>query len=361
MAREPGSQIGPYTIHSLLGAGGMGEVYRARDTRLNRDVAVKFLHADADARRFQTEARAVAALNHPNIVSIFDVADGYLVTELVDGNPLRKLKPTQREAIDYAAQIADGLAAAHSAGITHRDLKPDNVMVTREGRVKILDFGLARQAQTGAEDATRTLGGMVMGTVAYMSPEQARGQGADARSDIFSFGTTLYEMLAAKQPFTGDSAAQTMAAVIEKDPPPLPETVPQGLKGIVLRCLEKEPSRRFQSSSDLAYALRALSGASVPVQALPPLRRIPWLSIGLALGLAGTLAFFLLRPKPVAIAISDLPRTPIPIEEPSPGDPAFSPDGKSILTRPWWAKRGRSFCANWILPIRSNSPRERKM
>ncbi len=332
MAREPGTQIGPYVIHSLLGVGGMGEVYRARDGRLNRDVALKFLHADADARRFQTEARAVAALNHPNIVSIFDVADGYLVTELVDGNPLRKLKPTQREAIDYAAQIADGLAAAHTAGITHRDLKPDNVMVTREGRVKILDFGLARQVQTGTDDATRTLGGMVMGTVAYMSPEQARGQAADARSDIFSFGTTLYEMLAGKQPFTGDSAAQTMAAVIEKDPPPLPDTVPQGLKGIVLRCLEKEPSRRFQSASDLAYALRAMSGSSTSVQTPVPVKRaIPWLSAALAIALAGTLAFFLLRPAPVAVAISDLPRTPIPIEEPSPGDPAFSPDGKSIL------------------------------
>ena len=332
MARESGSQFGPYVIHSLLGAGGMGEVYRARDGRLNRDVALKFLHADADARRFQTEARAVAALNHPNIVSIFDVADGYLVTELVDGNPLRKLKPTQREAIDYAAQIADGLAAAHSAGITHRDLKPDNVMVTREGRVKILDFGLARQAQSGTDDATRTLGGMVMGTVAYMSPEQARGQAADARSDIFSFGTTLYEMLAAKQPFTGESAAQTMAAVIEKDPPPLPETVPQGLKGIVLRCLEKEPARRFQSASDLAYALRAISGSSTSVQTPVPVKRaIPWLSTVLALALAGTLAFFLLRSAPVAVAISDLPRTPIPIEEPSPDDPAFSPDGKSIL------------------------------
>ena len=332
MARESGSQFGPYVIHSLLGAGGMGEVYRARDGRLNRDVALKFLHADADARRFQTEARAVAALNHPNIVSIFDVADGYLVTELVDGNPLRKLKPTQREAIDYAAQIADGLAAAHSAGITHRDLKPDNVMVTREGRVKILDFGLARQAQSGTDDATRTLGGMVMGTVAYMSPEQARGQAADARSDIFSFGTTLYEMLAAKQPFTGESAAQTMAAVIEKDPPPLPETVPHGLKGIVLRCLEKEPARRFQSASDLAYALRAMSGSSTLVQPPIPVKQaIPWLSAALALALAATIAFALLRPAPVAIAISDLPRTPIPIEEPSPDDAAFSPDGKSIL------------------------------
>ncbi|MBY0504789.1 MAG: serine/threonine-protein kinase [Bryobacteraceae bacterium] len=205
-------------------------------------------------------------------------------------------------------------------------------MVTREGRVKILDFGLARQAQTTADDATRTLGGMVMGTVAYMSPEQARGQAADARSDIFSFGSTLYEMLAAKQPFTGDSAAQTMAAVIEKDPPPLPDTVSQGLKGIVLRCLEKEPSRRFQSASDLAYALRALSGSSTSVQpSLPVKRTFPWLTAALAVALAGTLAFFLLRPSPVAIAISDLPRTPIPIEEPSPGEPAFSPDGKSIL------------------------------
>jgi len=213
----------------------MGEVYRARDQRLNRDVAIKFLNAEADPQRFQREARSVATLNHPNIVAIFDVGEDYIVRELVDGSPLRKLKPTLREAVNYAAQIAEGLASAHTAGITHRDLKPENVMVTREGRVKILDFGLARQVENSdADGATRTLGGMVMGTVAYMSPGQARALPADPRSDIFSFGATLYEMLSGQQAFTGERAVQTMTAVIERDPPPLPESIPQGVKGIDL-------------------------------------------------------------------------------------------------------------------------------
>lgn len=343
MARESGSQFGPYVIHSLLGAGGMGEVYRARDSRLNRDVALKFVHPGADVRRFQSEARAIAALNHPNIVSIFDVADDYLVTELVDGSSLRTLRPTQREAIDYAAQIADGLAAAHAAGITHRDLKPDNVMVTRDGRVKILDFGLARQTEATGSDATLTQGGIVMGTVAYMSPEQARARPADARSDIFSLGSTVYELLSGRQPFTGDSIAQTMAAVIEKDPPPLPETVPQGLKGIVQRCMEKEPARRFQSAADLAYALRALSSSGTIIgsavggrTSVPSRREFPWLSAALGVALAGTLGYFLLRSATAPIALSELPRSPIPIEEAKPGsglggESAFSPDGKSIL------------------------------
>ena len=267
MVRDIGSQFGPYIIQSLLGAGGMGEVYRARDPRLNRDVALKFLHPGADAQRFQREAKIVAALNHPNIVAIYDVGDDYIVTELIEGKSLRNLKRSLRESIDCAAQIAEGLAAAHTAGVTHRDLKPDNIMVTREGRAKILDFGLAQQSATaplGASDSTKTAAGTVMGTAGYMSPEQVRAQPVDARSDIFSFGATLYELLSGKQPFASETFVQTMSAVLEKNPPMLPDTVPHGLRAIIERCLEKEPARRFQSAADLAYSLRALSGASVP-------------------------------------------------------------------------------------------------
>ncbi|MFN7937991.1 MAG: protein kinase [Bryobacteraceae bacterium] len=337
MSRSPGSQFGPYVLHSLLGAGGMGEVYRARDSRLDRDVAIKFLHPGADSLRFQREAKSVAALNHPNILSVFDVGEDYLVTELVDGDSLRVRKPSLRESVDYAAQIADGLAAAHTVGITHRDLKPENIMVTREGRIKILDFGLARLSEPAPQpdSATRkalSQPGMVMGTVAYMSPEQARGQIADARSDIFSLGVTLYEMIAGRQPFRGDSAVQTMSAVIEKDPDPLPGNVPEALQSIVYRCLEKEPQRRFQSASDLAFALRSMRTTSTTIQpAAAPRRQWPWLSMALGAALAATLLYVALRSPSDPVSISDLPRTPIPIEEPSPRAPAFSPDGKSIL------------------------------
>src|SRR5437016_791278 len=196
MLLSSGMRLGPYEILSHIGTGGMGEVYRARDTRLGRDVALKILPAEvandpSRRARFETEARAVAALNHPNIVAVYDVGDGYIVSELVDGEPLRGLKPALRKTLDIAVQIAGGLAAAHAAAITHRDLKPDNILLTRDGRVKILDFGLAKvhtpQAAAATETVTvRTEPGVVMGTVGYMSPEQVRGQSADHRSDLFS-------------------------------------------------------------------------------------------------------------------------------------------------------------------------------
>ena len=201
MPLAPGTRLGPYEIIAPLGAGGMGEVYRARDSRLGRDVALKILPDPANRDRFEQEARAVAALNHPNIVAVFDVGENYFVSELVEGESLRVLPAMPwRKAIDLAAQIADGLAAAHAAGIVHRDLKPDNIMVTRDGRAKILDFGLAKlQSQAPSDpDATQPIGktdpGAVMGTVGYMSPEQVRGRPADHRSDIFSFGVVLYEI-----------------------------------------------------------------------------------------------------------------------------------------------------------------------
>ena len=287
MTLTPGTRLGPYEILSPLGAGGMGEVYRARDPRLGRDVAVKVLPAafssDPDRlKRFEQEARAAGVLNHPNITAVHDLgtnpADGapYVVHELLEGETLRselaggRLSP--RKAIEYAVQIAQGLAAAHEKAIVHRDLKPENLFVTRQGRVKILDFGLAKLTQgEGTADATNvptaTEPGVVMGTLGYMSPEQVKAKPADARSDIFAFGAILYEMLAGQRAFRGDSAGETMAAILREDPPELSATnqnVSPGLDRIVRHCLEKNPERRFQSASDIAFDLEALSGLSTP-------------------------------------------------------------------------------------------------
>jgi Tol biopolymer transport system component/predicted Ser/Thr protein kinase len=287
MPLSAGTKLGPYEILAPLGAGGMGEVYRARDTRLNRDVALKVLPDDfardpARRQRFEQEARAVAALNHPNIVAVYDVGENFLVSELVDGQTLRALgKLSQRQAIDLAAQIAEGLAAAHAAGIAHRDLKPENIMVTGPstrdaGRAKILDFGLAKvtQAQaSGTEAPTQTQDGIVMGTVGYMSPEQVKGQPADHRSDIFSFGLVLYEMLAARRAFTGGSSIEVMSAILKEDPPELPESIAPSLRRIVEHCLDKNPDRRFQSARDLAFALQAPPSSGTHAVPVLPSRR----------------------------------------------------------------------------------------
>ncbi len=286
MALSPGARLGPYEIVALLGVGGMGAVYRARDTRpaLGREVAIKILRGaagDADSqRRFEQEARATGALNHPNILAIYDVGthEGtlYLVEELVDGATLREslakgaLAP--RMALEYAKAVAQGLAAAHAKGIVHRDLKPENVMITSDGRVKILDFGLAKlHLPSVTPDASTqehaTGPGTVLGTVAYMSPEQVRGQTVDHRSDLFSVGVVLYEMLSGERPFTGDTAPDTQASILNTEPRDLPaeRQVPPVLERIVRRCLEKQPERRFQSASDLAFALDALSSVSIGV------------------------------------------------------------------------------------------------
>src|SRR6202790_143197 len=307
MALTSGTKLGPYEIQSPLGAGGMGEVYRARDTRLGRDVAIKVLPEalanDADRlRRFEQEARTIAALNHPNILGIHDIGTQetrrYLVSELLEGQTLREALehgalPVKR-VIEYAQGIAKGLAAAHEKGIVHRDLKPENIFVTRDGRVKVLDFGLAKLVQPEEDSdaavtmtSPATVPGMVMGTIGYMSPEQVKGAASDARSDIFSFGAVLYEMLTGKRAFKRDTAAETMTAILREEPPELTETGwpgPIGLQRILGRCLEKNVERRFQSASDLAFAIEALSGTSTSaaqtVQGPKATRAwLPWLAI----------------------------------------------------------------------------------
>jgi eukaryotic-like serine/threonine-protein kinase len=280
-----GTKIGPYEILSPLGAGGMGEVYRARDTRLGRDVAIKVLPAsmarDAERlRRFETEARAVAALNHPNILSIHDIGthDGapYLVSECLEGKSLRlELGDGPlplRRTVEYGIEIAQGLAAAHDKGIIHRDLKPENIFITRDGRVKILDFGLAKLVRPEAvsdEGATvenqPTSAGSVVGTAGYMAPEQVRGEPTDARSDIFALGTILYEMLSGQRAFRRDTSAETMTAILKEDPPEVSTTgklMSPVMERIVRRCLEKKPLQRFQSARDLAFNLESVSGVS---------------------------------------------------------------------------------------------------
>ena len=281
-----GTKVGDYEVKSLLGAGGMGEVYRARDARLGRDVAIKvlpsFLCTDSERlRRFEQEARAAAALNHPNILAVFQMGtyEGapYLVSELLEGETLREQitrgRMTIRKAIDYGIQIARGLAAAHEKGVVHRDLKPENLFATKDGRVKILDFGLAKltQPQSSSEHDAPTLTegtepGVVMGTVGYMAPEQVRGEAADHRADIFAFGAILYEMLAGKRAFQKPTSPETMAAILNEDPPGISQVttnVPPALQRVVHRCLEKNPEQRFQSASDLAFALDALSETSI--------------------------------------------------------------------------------------------------
>jgi serine/threonine protein kinase len=276
-------RLGNYEILDKLGEGGMGEVWRARDQRLQRTVAVKILPADVSGdpsrrARFEQEAHALAALNHPNIVAIYDVGrdDGraYLVSELVEGESLRAILDRGplpgRKAIEIAGQIADGMAAAHALGIVHRDLKPENIMVTRSGQVKILDFGLAKQAPTTSGENTSTMAlsqpGTVLGTAGYMSPEQVRADAVDARSDIFSFGAVLYEMLTGHRAFQASTSVETMHAVLNLDPPEFDGELgklPPALSTIVRRCLEKRPEQRFQSAADLAFALRSLTGASI--------------------------------------------------------------------------------------------------
>ncbi|HEY6929820.1 MAG TPA: protein kinase [Thermoanaerobaculia bacterium] len=286
MTLPAGTRLGPYEVLSPLGAGGMGEVYRARDTKLDRDVAIKVLPvsvaSDPEAlARFEREAKAVAALSHPNILAIHDFGDHggitYAVMELLEGETLRRRLDTgpisQRQAVDYALQIAKGLAGAHERGVLHRDLKPDNVIVTKDDHVKILDFGLAKRVETAAPDEatsgptapSHTRPGTVMGTMGYMSPEQVRGLPSDHRSDVFSFGTILYELLAGKRAFRQSTASDTMAAILRDEPPELSgsgRNISPALENIVRHCLEKNPDERFQSAKEIVFALSVVSSPS---------------------------------------------------------------------------------------------------
>lgn len=287
MTLASGTRLGPYEILSAIGAGGMGEVYRAADARLGREVAIKVvserLFDDPRAlARLQREARTVASLSHPNIVALHDIGTDqnvmFVVMELLDGEPLDRLVGASlrwTKALEIAASVADALAAAHEKGVTHRDLKPQNIFVTRDGRVKVLDFGLAKQDPLGADGhtaATATGGketepGVVLGTVGYMSPEQVKGEPADARSDIFSLGCVLYEMLSGRRAFGGGSSPEVLAAILRDHPRPLTEDhsqVPPHVSAVVQRCLEKDPALRFQSARDLAFSLRHILGTPDP-------------------------------------------------------------------------------------------------
>ena len=365
MALAPGSRLGPYAILAPLGAGGMGEVYRARDERLERDVAIKVLpesySEDPDRlRRFEQEAKAAGRLNHPNVLAIYDVGthEGapYVVSELLEGQTLRdKLAGSAlpgRKAVDYALQIARGLGAAHEKGIVHRDLKPENVFVTHDGRVKILDFGLAKLTRpessgpmTSAPTETRgTEPGVVFGTVGYMSPEQVRGQAADGRSDIFTLGSILYEMLSGRRAFRGDSSADVLSAILKEDPPPLAETarnVAPALERLVSHCLEKSPEERFQSARDIAYDLEAVSGLSPSASNAPramaghPARKLPLaiaVAVAVAAAAAGILAGRATAPGRSAPPVFH----ELTFRRGSVDSARFAPDGQSVVYGARW-------------------------
>ncbi|HEX9149800.1 MAG TPA: protein kinase [Thermoanaerobaculia bacterium] len=363
MSIAPGTRLGPYEVLGPLGAGGMGEVYRASDTRLKREVAVKILPASFSAdgdrlRRFELEAETAGRLNHPNILAIYDIGthDGapYVVSELLEGETLRDrlsggaLAP--RRAIDYARQLAAGLAAAHEKGIVHRDLKPENVFVTSDERIKILDFGLAKLTQpdvssgggTNLPTSPGTEPGVVLGTAGYMSPEQVRGAAVDHRSDVFSFGAILYEMLMGSRAFRGDSAIETMNAILKEDPAEPSQsgrTVPPVLERIVRHCLEKNPAQRFQSVRDLAFDLESLSDTSSPATAIvqpsarPRSRALPILAGLVLVALAAGAGYF-------AGAGGNGPKAPtyqrLTFRNGSVFLARFAPDGQTIVYSGAW-------------------------
>ena len=357
-----GTRLGPYEILSPLGAGGMGEVYRARDAKLGRDVAIKVLPADLAGdpealSRFEREARAVAQLSHPNILAIHDFGrqgeTAYAVMELLEGETLRARLAhgalPARKAADLAAQVANGLAAAHEKGIVHRDLKPENVFVTHEGRVKLLDFGLVKISGQPASPESRTLSverltgpGIVMGTVGYMSPEQVRGEAVDHRSDIFSLGAVLYEMLAGRQAFGRKTAAESVAAILKEEPPEIAAAGSDpspALQRIVQHCLEKKPSERFQSARDIAFDLQALSGSAIAsgVRGAVFTRKgwQPWLVIATVLALAVAIsAAFLVGRASRRSVVSKITR--LTFRRGQVDAARFAPDGQTIVYSASW-------------------------
>ncbi len=365
MSLSAGTQLGPYEVVELIGAGGMGEVYKATDLRLGRDVAVKVMPASFAAdperlRRFEQEARAVASLSHPNILAVHDIGQHaqqpFMVSELLHGESLREMLTrgalSQRKAIDYGVQIAHGLAAAHSKDIAHRDLKPDNVFITRDGRVKILDFGLAKTVQkpaavragdasgdmTGLAPATEV--GAVLGTVGYMSPEQVRGGAVDCRTDIFSFGAVFYEMLTGVRAFKRDTAAETMTAILNEDPPELSlsgSPIAPALERTVRHCLEKAPEQRFQSARDLAFDLESFSTLT-PLLPLRLASRPAKFKIGkrgwYALAAAGLLAFGGLVGWRITVGMRKATGSQfrqVTYRRGTMEDARFTPDGQNIL------------------------------
>jgi hypothetical protein len=336
MQLRPGLQVGPYQVLSVLGAGGMAEVYRARDTRLGREVALKVVNSalatDPElVQRFEQEARVAGALRHPNLVAVYDVGrhDGvpYFVTELLEGESLRHRLTRGRvpftTALEWGIQLARGLAAAHARGVIHRDVKPDNVFVSSDGQLKLLDFGIAKLAEAAERSGPRGLNektlapggsatrtGAVLGSPGYMSPEQVRGEPLDARSDLFSLGAVLHELLSGVRAFPGSSVIESGYAILHHDPAPLPVEVPVQAAQLVHRCLEKDPAQRFQSAADLAFALEVLRGGALSGDRTPPSvprmprRRRPLLAVALASGLllaAGVLVWSRQRaPEPAA-------------------------------------------------------------
>ncbi len=356
MALPIGTQLGPYSILGRLGEGGMGEVYRARDTRLGREVAVKVLPSSvADdperLRRFEHEARAAGILSHPALLAVFDVGthDGapYIVTELLDGDTLRThlaAGPVAlRTAIDWAAQIARGLAAAHEKGIVHRDLKPDNVVVTRDGRVKIVDFGLAKLMKPLAMDeastgALGTIPGVVLGTVGYLAPEQVRGLPVDHRSDVFSFGAVLHEMLCGRRAFLADTPVETMAAILRDPTPSLPETIPSAVAAVVARCLEKDPARRYQSATDVAFDLEAIALSSSTRTRPLPFAVVAGRRRRLALGAAAVAALALtVAVTRVAWPVASPPvYRPLTFRRGFVSAARFAPDGQTVYYSAAW-------------------------
>ncbi|MGI9070042.1 MAG: protein kinase domain-containing protein [Bryobacteraceae bacterium] len=359
MHLSPGTRFGPYEIVELAGAGGMGEVYKAKDTRLKRDVAVKILPESfctdqSRLARFQIEAQSASALNHPNILTVYDIGTNgqapYLVAEMLEGESLtarlRSGKLSVARAVDFARQIASGLAAAHAKGIIHRDIKPDNLFITRDGRIKILDFGLARMTvpPVDTHESTRTAitqEGTITGTVPYMSPKQVRGKPVDRRSDIFSFGCVLYEMLSGQQPFRKDTPSDTMAAILKDEPPEISTvrgSLPPALERIVQHCLEKDPDARFQSAQDVVFALETLSQnsqtAAAPSNAIRKRRQgwLKWVAAGtLALGLVvGTLIGYRLSKQPEKV-FHRLTFRRGRIQE-----ARFTPDGNGVVYSAQW-------------------------
>ncbi len=355
MQGTPGSVFGSYEIRGFIGAGGMGEVYRAHDPRLGRDVALKllpatFAHDVERLHRFEHEARATAALNHPNITAIYDIgtAEGqpFVVSELLEGDTLRTLLASgplpMRVAVGYTQQIAHGLSAAHRRGIIHRDLKPENLFVVRQGLIKILDFGLAKQTlplATSAEQHDTTAPGIILGTVGYMSPEQVRGERLDHRSDIFALGIVLYEMISGGKPFHRASPADTLSAILKEHPPELTQTVrdlPPAIERIVTRCLEKDRENRFQSAADLGFALDAVSGFSSAVaHAAPPTRR-RWKYLGAAMAGAVVVTIAALAAAPWFASRSAPEFHQLTFRRGTVQGARFAPDGQTIVYGAAW-------------------------